>query len=117
MTLFNRLWRWLSFWLQPRRETLRVENPPASLEPLAVYLIGEENPWSAALLCPCGGEATISLSLIRHDRPSWRAQIHADGTVTLWPSIWRKSGCCSHFFIRRGRTVWAGPSVPPSPRR
>lgn len=111
MKLFNRLRRWLAFWLQPRRETRRVEETPASLEPQAIYLIGDsEDPWSAALLCPCGCGATILLSLIRDDRPSWRAQMDADGTVTLWPSIWRRSGCCSHFFIRRGRTVWAGPS-------
>lgn len=113
MTLINRLWRWLSFWLQRRRETLRVEDAPDTLNPRALYLIGEGDPWSATLLCPCGCGATISLSLIRHDRPSWRAQIHADGSVTLWPSVWRKNGCYSHFFIRCGRTVWAGPSVPP----
>ncbi len=66
-------------------------------------------PWSAALLCPCGCGGSIQLSLIAGDTPSWRVRRHFNGSVTLHPSVWGKTGCRSHFFLRRGRIVWAVP--------
>ena len=75
-----------------------VDDAPDVLEPDTVYLVGDDaKPWSVALLCPCGCSATIQLSLVTHDRPSWRAKRHFSGSVTLQPSIWRNSGCRSHF--------------------
>ena len=74
-----------------------------------LYLVGEDTgPWSAALLCPCGCEATIQLSLLPDDEPSRRAVRHFNGSVSLRPSVWRTRGCRSHFFLRRGRIVWTG---------
>ena len=85
-----------------------VEDLPDELAPQRLYLIGEQpHPWSAALLCPCGCGTTIQLSLIKEDRPSWRARRHFSGSVTLRPSVWRTRGCRSHFFLRRGRIVWS----------
>lgn len=81
---------------------------PEEVEPKRVYLVGDGTvPWFAALLCPCGCGAFIRLSLLENDRPRWRMKHHLTGTVTLAPSIWKKEGCQSHFFVRRGRIVWA----------
>ena len=92
-----------------------VDDVPDALEPETVYLVGEDSlPWSAALLCPCGCGATIQVSLVAGDRPSWRAKRHLSGSVTLRPSIWRNSGCRSHFVLRRGRIVWSLPESPDS---
>ena len=89
-----------------------VDDVPEVLEPETVYLVGEDSlPWSAALLCPCGCGSTIQVSLVAGDRPSWRAIRHFSGSVTLLPSIWRSSGCRSHFFLRRGRIVWSAPET------
>jgi len=31
---------------------------------------------------------------------------HADGSVSLYPSIWRRAGCRAHFFVKRSTIVW-----------
>ena len=85
-----------------------VEDVPDVVKSGVVYLIGDgPAPWAASFLCPCGCGETISLSLIPTDRPSWRAQVLRNGLITLSPSVWRRQGCRSHFFIRSGRVVWA----------
>ena len=96
--------------LRPGFATLTVDDLPDVLAPKRLYLVGEGAcPWSAALLCPCGCEATIQLSLLPKDEPRWRAVRHFSGSVSLRPSVWRTRGCRSHFFLRRGRVVWASP--------
>jgi len=103
---------WLWSFVRRRRLPIfrgeRVPEPPESFAARVVYLVGEDVPWSAAMLCPCGCGAKIQLSLLPDDTPSWRAEEHADGTVTLWPSVWRTKGCRSHFFVRRGQIQWCG---------
>ena len=112
MTHLAQFWWRLLEWLgiRPGFATEVVEDVPDILEPRRLYLIGEQSmPWSAALVCPCGCRATIQLSLVAGDIPSWRAKRHFSGSVSLHPSIWRKTGCRSHFFLRRGRIVWSHP--------
>ena len=48
----------------------------------------------------------IELNLLPQVRPCWSAEEHQDHTVTLTPSVWRQSGCRSHFILRRGRVSW-----------
>ena len=94
-------------WLRPLR-AVACEDLPEALQSAHIYLIGEEGlAWQAAMLCPCGCDATIQLSLIKRDRPSWSQTTDSDGRVTLTPSVWRTTGCHSHFFVRNGRIVWA----------
>ena len=117
MNMLKRGWRWLIGLLRPRGAyaTETVKEFPDMLEADCVYLVGEESvPWFAALLCPCGCGALIRVSLLKDDRPRWRARRHFTGTVTLEPSIWRKRGCGSHFFVRRGQIVWAANSLTPA---
>ena len=40
------------------------------------------------------------------DRPGWKLRDHWDGTASLAPSVWRKVGCKSHFWLRKGRVEW-----------
>jgi hypothetical protein len=104
---FKRAFDRLRRWIKPLRAR-EVEELPDILSDDVVYLIGDDGLWwSAAMRCPCGCMETIQLSLIQHDRPSWRAKVDPHGTVTLHPSVWRTKGCRSHFFVRDGRIVWA----------
>lgn len=90
-----------------------VDDVPALLAPGVVYLVGEGGHlWCAALRCPCGCGATIQLGMLREARPCWSATVHADGTVSLTPSVWRRVGCRSHFVLERGRIRWCRPSDP-----
>ena len=85
-----------------------VDDLPGALEHARLYLVGDgPRPWSAAMLCPCGCGATIQLSLIARDNPSWHATRHLSGAVSLHPSVWRTRGCRSHFHLRRGHIVWS----------
>jgi hypothetical protein len=84
----------------------RVPEIPDRLKARTLYLLGAPDPWSAALLCPCGCHDTIHISLLANESPSWRIYFNGRNEPTLEPSIRRKHGCKSHFFIRNGRVVW-----------
>lgn len=88
-------------------ETVRTEELPQNLSWQEVYVLGEGgNVWFVALLCPCGCGALLQMSLLPGADPRWHLIQHDDGSVSLQPSVWRKVGCRSHFFIRRGRIDW-----------
>lgn len=109
MNLFAKLSSWLldRFTDRRRYQHVEVEDLPEVLEPWRLYLVGEDGiNWAAAFLCPCGCRAIIQLSLIPHDKPSWRATT-SRGRITLHPSVWRVTGCQSHFFIREGKLIWS----------
>ncbi len=85
----------------------RVEEMPDTFKPLTLYLCGEgEHLWAAVMICPCGCKELINLNLLQTIRPRWSVQEHRDGTASLKPSIWRRKGCRSHFFLRHGRVEW-----------
>lgn len=108
MSFLNRIRRWFSDAFRPPLLGASVEDLPDVLEANTVYLVGDlGEPWSAALICPCGCGEAIRLSLIKNDRPRWKATQQPDGAVTLHPSVWRTKGCESHFILRNGRIIWA----------
>lgn len=54
------------------------------------------------LACPCGCADEIVVNLDRRAGPAWR--LYGNGqNLSVFPSVWRESGCCSHFIIWRGR--------------
>lgn len=109
ISLVSRLWRKIRTSLgypKPFRTQIREEIPD-SCEFETIYLIGEDgNYWFAAMQCPCGCGAKIQLSLLSDDKPSWTATVHRDETVSLHPSVWRKVGCKSHYWFKRGLVRW-----------
>ncbi|MCL5047127.1 MAG: DUF6527 family protein [Actinobacteria bacterium] len=94
-------------WLQHRfmggsrpYRTVFLEELPDCLDERVLYVLGEGGHlWSVAMLCQCGCGETLHMSLHQEGRPRWELTYHSDGTVSLWPSIWRKYGCRSHFFL------------------
>lgn len=61
---------------------------------------------SLAFKCPCGCNTTIFLNLLSDAKPRWKYRITKKGNISISPSVWRKVGCKSHFFIREGRIDW-----------
>lgn len=57
------------------------------------------------LSCPCGCGDEISVNLDPRTGPAWRTYQTSRG-FTLFPSIWRESGCKSHFIIWEDRILW-----------
>lgn len=61
----------------------------------------------AMLRCPCGCGDVITLSLQPIHNPHWRVVGNSPEEPGLHPSIWRKNGCHSHFWIAKGQVHWA----------
>jgi hypothetical protein len=84
-----------------------VEDFPNVLETHKLYVAGENGYfWAAVMLCPCGCKDVIELNLLRKARPCWTVHEHQDGLVSLMPSVRRREGCKSHFYLRRGQIEW-----------
>ncbi|MDO6719709.1 DUF6527 family protein [Psychrosphaera sp. 1_MG-2023] len=85
-----------------------VDELPFNLRKGVVYVIGDEEFQAVASFhCPCGCGKVIDLNLLpASNKPRWTI-CTPHGKPTLSPSIWRKVGCKSHFFIRNGKVVWA----------
>lgn len=83
-----------------------VSELPDDIRPHRLYAIGTSSPWSVAMLCPCGCQTVIQLSLLKQDKPRWKLTTNRKKAPTLSPSVHRTSGCCAHFFLREGKVVW-----------
>jgi hypothetical protein len=80
---------------------------PKVLRPRTLYVLTEDGaPWQAAMICPCGCGETLYLNLLPGERPRWRFAADRKGRASLDPSVWRKIGCRSHFWLRGGRITW-----------
>lgn len=75
----------------------------------ALYIYSSNgHQWGAALLCPCGCGSLIEVNLLPEGDPSWKATPNWDSSISLHPSVWRKVGCKSHFWIKQGLVKWVG---------
>jgi len=94
-----------------------VSDLPDHIDSKTLYIAGEgKYKWFVAMKCPCGCEETIQLSLEKDSSPRWHLSEHFDGTVSLYPSIWRNKRCLSHFWIKRSTINWCagtGKILPP----
>lgn len=79
---------------------------PESLENRTIYVQGNYNPWLASMLCPCGCGDVLHINLIPTRKPVWGIQLLPNGLVSLQPSLWKKTGCKSHFYLKKGRINW-----------
>lgn len=88
-------------------KTIYFDELPNELKSHSVYLIGENGfLWFAALICPCGCRSVVQLNLLPDAKPRWQVEEHADGTISLVPSVWSRKGCGSHYFVRRSLIRW-----------
>lgn len=106
--LLERVRAWAERRFFPTYRTMVVEESlPVELAPRTVYIVREDGfDEQVALLCPCGCGRVLQMNLLPDERPCWRVTRNADGTVTLHPSVWRRKGCGSHFWLRDGRIRW-----------
>lgn len=72
-----------------------------------IHVVYKGKPIWALFKCPCGCNTIISLSLQKVHNPHWRLSITKNKRPTLYPSIWQKTGCLSHFWISDGYIYWA----------
>lgn len=104
--LVLRLWRHVARLPSPCFRAVHISELPAAPQKHAIYLIGEREPWSVALLCPCGCGDLIHLSMLETDSPHWRIRFDQRNHPTLLPSVWRTVGCRSHFILQSELVRW-----------
>jgi len=108
MKFLKNLWSWL-FHRHAKLLVRYVEDdtPPDEVQKGEMVVAKEEGVyWAAAFLCPCGCKEQLEVALIPEVRPHWRLFVTKDGKPTLHPSVWRRTGCKSHFWIKNGETIW-----------
>jgi len=60
---------------------------------------------SIAIRCPDGCGEVISVNLDPRSGPAWK-MYQQDGALTIYPSVWKESGCRAHFIVWRNRLLW-----------
>jgi len=66
-------------------------------------LIQRGRPRWLLLSCPCGCGEEFPINLDPRAGPAWRLYGSVQPGLTLYPSVWRESGCRSHYIIWRDR--------------
>lgn len=92
------------------REVLRVRDQSEAREAVAaapngIAIVERGKPRSVVFLCPCNCGDLLSINVDRLAGKAWRLRVGTRG-VTLIPSVWRISGCKSHFVLCRNRVWW-----------
>lgn len=64
-------------------------------------------PRTIVMSCPDGCGETLTINLDRRTGPAWRKYEH-DGRLSIYPSIWKDTGCRAHFIVWRNRILWCG---------
>lgn len=74
-------------------------------EPGATVLVHRGVPRSMAMACPDGCGEQLTINLDRRAGPAWRHYLSSAG-LSLYPSVWRDTGCQSHFIVWRSKIYW-----------
>ncbi len=99
---------WGSLWRRSAWMVHFVEDPPEVAKAGRLYVVGTAaDPFQAVLACPCGCGRPIFLDLVpSRGSQHWKLAVDADGVPSLAPSVWRKDGCRSHFWLKSGKIRW-----------
>jgi Family of unknown function (DUF6527) len=77
------------------------------IQPGDAVLIVRGRPRSVVMGCPCGCGDQLTINLDSRSGPAWRF-VERHGEITLYPSVWRESGCKSHFVVWQNRIYLYG---------
>lgn len=106
--LYVRFISYFAGWSERPFKTVKVnDNLPTRMESNVLYIVVEDDyEEQAVMVCPCGCGNILQMNLLPDERPCWYVTIHEDKTASLHPSVWRKKGCCSHFWFKHGKVNW-----------
>ena len=100
-------YRKLVEWLKPSYKAEFIKEIPEIFAEKTVYIVGEKNePWVLTFECPCGCKNIILLNTLLEAKPRWKFKVLSNNKIDISPSVWRISGCKSHFYIRKGKLYW-----------
>jgi hypothetical protein len=89
--------------VQSRGEAAGVLRVPGD-----AVLIERGRPRWLLLSCPCGCGEELPINLDSRAGPAWRLYKNVRHGVSVYPSVWRDTGCGSHFIIWRDRILLFG---------
>jgi hypothetical protein len=64
-------------------------------------LVERGRPRLLILSCPCGCGEEFPINLDERAGPAWRLYENSRSGITVFPSVWRETGCKSHYVIWR----------------
>lgn len=70
-----------------------------------VVIVTRGVPRSIVMQCPNGCGEVITLNVDRRSGPAWRF-FERRAMLTIYPSIWRDSGCRAHFIVWNNAILW-----------
>jgi hypothetical protein len=85
----------------------RSEASPYLGSPGDAVLIERGRPRMLVLSCPCGCGEEFPINLDPRSGPAWQLYGSQKG-VSVFPSVWRETGCRSHYIIWRDRILLFG---------
>lgn len=96
-------------------DVVRVRNQTEARAALArssatVAVVDRDGPRSVLFSCPCGCGDIVVINVDRRAGKSWRFREDERG-LTLMPSVWRTTGCRSHFVLWHGSVWWCHPTA------
>jgi hypothetical protein len=92
-----------------RGTVARRSDASAHLElPGDAVLVERGRPRLFLISCPCGCGELFPINLDSRAGPAWRLYGDPRGSVSLYPSVRRESGCKSHYVIWRNRIYLLG---------
>lgn len=71
-------------------------------------LIERGRPRWLLISCPCGCKDEFPINLDSRAGPSWKIYGNLRTGLSIYPSIWRESGCKSHFIIWNNKILLFG---------
>jgi hypothetical protein len=71
-------------------------------------LVERGRPRLLVISCPCGCGEQFPINLDARAGPAWRLYREARRGLSVFPSVWRESGCESHYVIWRDRIYLFG---------
>lgn len=72
-----------------------------------VVVVERGVPRSLVMRCPDGCGDILTVNLDPRAGPAWRLY-QKDGATTLFPSVWRDTGCRAHFILWDDVVFWIG---------
>lgn len=87
---------------------LRSEATGLLKSPGDAVLIERGRPRWLLISCPCGCGDEFPINLDPRAGPAWRLYKNQRTGLSLFPSVWRDSGCCSHYIIWRNQIMLFG---------
>ena len=107
MKQLNEIISKFAIWIQPEHIIIHCDELPEKVNDKTFYIIGDlKQPWLVAFKCPCSCNDLIQLNLLNDADPCWKYKITKKNKINIFPSVWRTTGCKSHFVVRKSKIDW-----------